>query len=94
VKLDWTRQAIEDLVEIRRFIEYDRPKAAREIALRISRAVARLTRHPQLGRRSHLPGVRDLVVAGTSYLVPYRLRGDRVELLRVLHAKRSRAREG
>jgi toxin ParE1/3/4 len=28
------------------------------------------------------------VVSGTPYIVPYRLRADRVEVLRVLHAAR------
>jgi toxin ParE1/3/4 len=93
VKLVWTRQAIEDLAEIRRYIADERPRAAAEIALRISRAATRLTRHPQIGRRSHLAGIRDLIVAGTPYIVPYRLRGDRIELLRVLHGKRRRDRE-
>jgi toxin ParE1/3/4 len=34
-----------------------------------------------------LLGTRELVVAGTPYIIPYRLRRDRLELLAVLHGR-------
>jgi len=33
-------------------------------------------------------GTRELVVAETPYIIPYRVRGDAVEILRVFHAAR------
>ncbi|MBI4168386.1 MAG: type II toxin-antitoxin system RelE/ParE family toxin [Acidobacteria bacterium] len=58
------------------------------LAKRIRRATARLARHPESGRRGKLPGIRALVIARAPYLAPYRVHGDRIELLRVLHGRR------
>jgi plasmid stabilization system protein ParE len=35
-----------------------------------------------------LPNTRELVVLKTRYVVPYRVRGDTVEILRVFHTSR------
>ncbi len=43
-------------------------------------------RHPGLGWPGRVPNARELVITGTPYVVPYRVLGDRVEVLRVLHA--------
>ena len=39
----------------------------------------------QSGRVGRVEGTRELVVAGTAYLIPYRIKGDDVQLLRVFH---------
>jgi len=54
----------------------------------IQEAVARLAEYPAMGRSGRVPGTRELVVVGTPYIIPYRVRGDRVEILRVFHAAR------
>lgn len=87
MKLVWTRAAIRDLIEIRRYIGHDNPMAAQEVASRIVNAVNRLGKHPELGRIGRVPYTRELVVSGTPYLVPYRIRSKRIELLRVLHGR-------
>ncbi len=35
-----------------------------------------------------MPGTRELVVTGTPYIVPYRVKGQEVEVLRVYHGAR------
>jgi toxin ParE1/3/4 len=87
VRLAWTKAAIRDLVHIRRSIAHDNPEAARVVAGRILHAVNSLPRHPEIGRIGRLAGTRELVVTGTPYLVPYRLRARTIELLRVLHGR-------
>ncbi len=52
------------------------------------RAVDLLTKNPAMGRPGRVSGTRELVVADTSYLVPYRVRANAVEILRVFHASR------
>lgn len=42
---------------------------------------------PYLGRPDRIPGTRELVITGTSYLVPYRMKGDHVHILAVLHGR-------
>ena len=55
---------------------------------RIRSAVQNLARHPALGRTGRVSGTRELVVSGTPYIVPYRVRGRTGEILRVFHSAR------
>jgi toxin ParE1/3/4 len=50
--------------------------------------VDRLADHPHIGRPGRIEGTRELVVAGTPFVVPYRVRDDCVEVLSVFHGKR------
>ena len=47
-----------------------------------------LAAHPHAGRAGRVSGTRELVVSGTSFIAPYRVRGEVVELLAVLHGAR------
>ena len=49
--------------------------------------MALLIDHPSLGRAGRVPGTRELVVPDTPYLVPYRVRGMRIEILRIFHGR-------
>jgi toxin ParE1/3/4 len=86
--IKWTRQAIADVDNIYDFIASNNPRAARAIVDRIDRAITGLTLHPRMGRAGRLAGSRELIVPGTSFIVAYRLQGQVVELLGVLHAAR------
>ncbi|MBI4490810.1 MAG: type II toxin-antitoxin system RelE/ParE family toxin [Deltaproteobacteria bacterium] len=94
MKIVWTRTAIRDLVGIRRYIGHDNPTAARDMASRILVAVNRLGKHPEMGRIGRLAGTRELVVSGTPYLVPYRIRAKAIQLLRVLHGHQEWPKQG
>ena len=79
----WSARAVRHLSQLRALIARDRPNAARETALAILSSVDLLAEHPGLGRPGRLPGTRELVVSETPYLVPYRVRDDRLEILGV-----------
>jgi addiction module RelE/StbE family toxin len=70
------------------YIARDNPAAARRVVMAIVEAVARLQKYPALGRPGRVIGTRELVIPDTPYLVSYRVRGNRVEVLRVFHAAR------
>ena len=44
-----------------------------------------LADQPGLGRAGRVSGTRELVVARTPYVVPYRVKGEVIEALRVYH---------
>ena len=67
------------------YIVRDDPEAAARIVERIVTSVEGLGAHPASGRPGRVPGTRELVVSGTPYLVPYRVRGETVEILQVFH---------
>jgi toxin ParE1/3/4 len=58
------------------------------VVARVLDAAAMLAQQPGLGRPGRVPGTRELVVLKTRYIVPYRVRGDTVEILRVFHSSR------
>lgn len=69
-------------------IAQDRPIAAQKVVERIQRSIAYLTDHPLLGRQGRVPGTRELVVPGTPFILPYRVKDEIIEILHVLHAAR------
>ena len=89
MRLVWSPQAVEDLAALRAYIEGDDPKAARKTAVRVVEAIETLIpANPKVGRPGRVPGTRELVIARTPYIVPYRLREGTIEILRVFHGAR------
>jgi plasmid stabilization system protein ParE len=70
------------------FIAEEDPAAARLVVQLVLAAVAMLAAQPALGRPGRVPSTRELVVLKTRYIVPYRVRGDTIEILRVFHTSR------
>jgi toxin ParE1/3/4 len=87
VRVRWLRTALANLDAEAGYIAEDNPAAGR-VVMRILRAVDLLKKNPAMGRAGRVAGTRELVVAGTPYIVPYRVRGEAVEVLRVFHAAR------
>jgi toxin ParE1/3/4 len=85
--LVWSRRAIGNLVALRDYIAEDSPRNAGSVARQILDAAELLTTQPHIGRPGRIMGTRELVVAGTPYIIPYRVRGERVELLAVFHGR-------
>ncbi len=88
MRLVWTEPALLDLAAARDYIGRDDPAAARRQVERVLSAVARLARFPELGRPGRHAGTRELVVAGTPFVVPYRRGAESIDVLRVLHGRR------
>jgi toxin ParE1/3/4 len=86
-KVVWSRRALRHLARVRDYIANDDPQAAAEIARRILESVERLALNPHMGRSGRIVGTRELVVSGTSYIVPYRFKGERLELIAVFHGR-------
>jgi len=86
VKVRWLDEAVLDLKAVRAYIARDNPTAAADIARRIREAVQILIDYPAAGRVGRVPHTREVVVSGTPYILPYRIKANAVEILRVLHA--------
>lgn len=84
----WTRQAAHQLSEAHEFIARDRREAADRQLLLIYRAAESLGIFPEKARTGRIPGTRELVVTGTSYVVGYRIRESSVRILGILHGAR------
>jgi plasmid stabilization system protein ParE len=88
MRVRWLRTALRNLDEEATYIAADDPVAARLVVARVLEAVTQLADQPGLGRPGRVPGTRELVVARTRYMVPYRVKRDTVEILRVFHTSR------
>ena len=85
----WSPEAIADLAALRTYISQDDPAAAQRVALHIIRSVETLLPNsPEMGRPGRVPGTRELVIPRTPYIVPYRLVGKTIQVLRVFHSAR------
>ena len=88
MKVKWVRLALNDLDDAGEFIAQYNPEAAKRTVKRIWDATQLLAEHPHAGRAGRVPGTRELVIAGTPFIIPYRVVEDTVQILRVLHGKR------
>jgi toxin ParE1/3/4 len=70
------------------YIEADNPRAAAAVDKRISDRIKTLQRFPRSGRPGRVTGTRELVIIRTPYIVVYRIIGDTIRVLRVLHSSR------
>ncbi|MDP6389567.1 MAG: type II toxin-antitoxin system RelE/ParE family toxin [Alphaproteobacteria bacterium] len=88
MNIRWTRRAGASLDREIAYIAKDDPAAAQRIGRAVIAAVDRLADYSELGRPGRVSETRELVVAGTPYIVPYRVRDDTVQVLHVFHAAR------
>ena len=89
MKIRWSPTAVSDLKSIRNYIAKDSPTAARKFATRIKEAAERLANFPLSGRAGRVPGTRELVIPGTSYIAAYAIQGDEVLIPAVLHGRQN-----
>ena len=88
MRVRWLSRALLDLDSTEAYIAQDDPQAAVGVILKIVRAVSLLKEQPGLGRAGRVPGTKELIVSNTSYIVPYRVKDDVVQILRVYHSSR------
>lgn len=87
LNIKWGAIALEDFKQAMLYIEKVNSRAATEVAQKIWDMTQQLSVHPGIGRPGRVLGTRELVV-GTPYIVPYRVSGDSIEIIRVLHSSR------
>lgn len=88
MELKWTRRALADLARIAEHIAQDNPAAATTLMQAFRQTTGHLCQHPYLGRAAG-PDCRELVLH-RYYLLTYRIRPGRVEILQVWHTAQQR----
>jgi toxin ParE1/3/4 len=88
----WSRRALDEIVEIGRYIARDNPPAARRVATALRDAGNRLGEAP-IGRPGRVTGTYEKVIPRLPYIIAYTLspyRGaEAVVILRVIHGARN-----
>jgi toxin ParE1/3/4 len=88
VRVEWHPLAVSDLAELVTYIAADNPSAAYRVHDDLRNQTDRLVQFPEMGRPGRIPGTRELVVADTPYIAVYRIKGELMTILRVLHGAR------
>ena len=89
VKVRWSKDSIEDLKEICKFIALDSPSYARLFNDRAFEMVEHLELFPEMGRR--VPeldelNVREIIYKG--YRIIYQIKEEYLEIITVIHGSR------
>src|SRR5271157_1278494 len=85
MRLEWSLFAQADRDAIFDYIEADSLQAAITVDDRIRVQVEGLVQFPESGRPGRIEGTRELVIQRTPYVAAYRITGNTVRILRVLH---------
>lgn len=85
----WLDKACDDLEAVQNYYrEHDAGESGQRIIAEIITMAGRLGEFPHLGRAGRVYDTRELIVLGGEYLVAYRRKNERLEILRVLHHAR------
>ncbi len=85
MRVRWSTPAHLQLDRHAAYIAIDSPNAARQVVRRVRVAVRGLSTHPLKGRPGRVVDTRELVVAHTSLIVAYRVAGQTVQIVAVVH---------
>lgn len=85
MRLEWSTFSLEDRDRIFDYLMQENPLAAVAVDTRISEQVGILMEYPEAGRPGRIEGTRELVINRTPCIAAYRLMGDTVRVLRILH---------
>ena len=88
MRIRWTEKAGINLDQIETYISLDSPRGALNTVMDIIEAVEQLRDFQALGRAGRVARIRELIIPGKPYIVPYRVKENVIEILRVFHASR------
>jgi len=88
MRVVWGRTARRDLNELISYLLEESVQAAELVGNRIRNAANQLRQKPRLGRPGRVAGTRELVVLKTPYIIAYRVRARKVQILSVIHGAR------
>ncbi|GLK88749.1 type II toxin-antitoxin system RelE/ParE family toxin [Pseudomonas turukhanskensis] len=88
MRIEWLRKALKNLDSEATYIAEHNPQAASDFVQAVMADVQRLAEFPSMGREGRLPGTREWPMVNHPFLIPYRVRDGRLQVLRVFHTRR------
>ena len=92
MEIVWLPRALENLKEIKEYIDKDSPQSAKKVAEKIIRTVSILRDQPNIGKASLINGFRELQVSNLPFVIPYKVVDNKVIIVRVFHLKQKPVR--
>lgn len=88
MQVEWLRAALRNLDDEAAYIAEENPKAAHEFVQAILSGLEQVAAFPAMGKEGRVPGTREWVVSRWPYIVPYRIREGRLQVMRIFHTRR------
>lgn len=88
MRVRWLKKARKSLDAAMDYIALEDPDAAQTMYNHIRGRVDELAEQPGQGRPGRVFGTRELVIEKYPYIVPYRVKSEEVQILRVFHTSR------
>jgi toxin ParE1/3/4 len=85
MELRWTQEAAADLENITDYLFKNAPQRAEELVRGIYNAPAALLSFPHRGRAGKKEGTRELPLSPLPYVLVYKITGDVIHIVRILH---------
>lgn len=86
----WLKKALTDLDSSLDYVAENQGEVtAKALAKKLFDAVDSIVHNPSIGRSGRIAGTRELVISGTPYIIPFRVKGTKVEILRIFHTSRN-----
>jgi toxin ParE1/3/4 len=93
MRLRYSGDARDQILEIGEFIAQDSPTAAKRVVARIRDAARLVASFPGIGRTGRSTGTREWILSDLPYRIVYEVHGDEVMILSVFHTARRREDE-
>lgn len=94
MRVRWLEKARKNLDTAMKYIAQDDPEVAQAVYKHIRRRVDDLAKQSGQGRTGRVYGTRELVIDKYPYLVPYRVRGKEIQILRIFHTNQNPQKSG
>jgi len=85
----WLPKAIKNRHDLIDYIAEDNLRAAIEHDERIEKQIDQLLANPEIGRAGRMEGTRELVISRTPFIVVYRIKAKRIEIVCLLHTSQA-----
>lgn len=85
MQLRWTEEAADDLEHIADYLLAHAPSRAQDLIQAVYDAPTELLTFPNRGRQGKKQGTRELVLSPLPYIVVYKVFGEAIFVVRILH---------
>lgn len=83
MQIKWLKKALINLEHSAEYLQEQNPQSARDFVKEVHELTELLKATPAMGRPGRVFGTRELILQKFPYLIPYRVKDNRIEILRV-----------
>lgn len=83
MQIKWLKKALINLEHSAEYLQEQNPQSARDFIKEVHELTELLKTNPAMGRPGRVFGTRELILQKFPYLIPYRVKDNCIEILRV-----------